>query len=223
MQHVARRGGAFARAVAGRQALDELRRARAAARPRPVRAAGRAVGVRGTVAVGRDRVDEGQRGDLAVEREGGDRRSAGRPAREVDGALDPERLEQRLRVVGPVAQAAGGVDRQRLGVAEAAHVGRDQAIAVRRALEQVLVEAARREVAVQQHDGDAVGGAGLEVVGAQAAGLDRVLGHRAITVAPARRSPRRAGRARPGGRAPAARRRPARRRGAPRRRPPRPR
>ena len=61
----------------------------AAARPRPVRAAGRAVGARGTVAVGRHRVDEGQRGDLAVEREGGDRRAAGRPAHEVDGARRP--------------------------------------------------------------------------------------------------------------------------------------
>ena len=47
------------------------------------------------------------------------------PAR-CTGRVDAERAQQRGGVVGPVAQAAGGVDRDALGVAEAAHVGRDQ-------------------------------------------------------------------------------------------------
>ena len=72
------------------------------------------------------------------------------------GAVDAERVQQRRGVVGPVAQPAGGVDRQRLGVPEPAHVGREQPVARGRDVEEVLEEAARREVAVQQHDRDAV-------------------------------------------------------------------
>ena len=94
--------------------------------------------------------------DRALEREGGDRRAAGRPADEVRRRVDAQRAQQRGGVVGPVAQPARGVDRHALGVPEPAHVGREQAVARRRVVEQVLVEAAGREVAVDQDDRDAV-------------------------------------------------------------------
>ena len=93
-----------------------------------------------------------------------DRRAAGRPADEVRRRRDPERVQQRRGVVGPVAQPAGGVDRQRLGVPEPAHVGREQPVARGRDVEEVLEEAAGREVAVQQHDRDPVLGPGLDHV-----------------------------------------------------------
>ena len=65
---------------------SEVRVAGAAARAGEVREAGRAVGQRAAVAVGRDRVDEGQRDDRAVDRIERDRRAARRPADQVRAA-----------------------------------------------------------------------------------------------------------------------------------------
>ena len=90
------------------------------------------------------------------------------------GVSTAERVHQRRGVVGPVAQAARGVDRHVLGVPEPAHVRGDQPVAVRRALEQVLIEAAGGQVAVDQDDRNPVLGPGFDDVHPQAIGVDAV-------------------------------------------------
>jgi hypothetical protein len=100
-----------------------------------------------------------------------DRRPGRRPADEVGGGLDAERVEQGRRVVRPVREAAGGVEGLGLGVPEAAHVRRDHPEALGDPRHQVLVEAARGEVAVQQHQRNAVRRPGLEVVHPEAVGV----------------------------------------------------
>ena len=166
----ARRRRRLGAAVAGGQALDELGADHAAPGAGVVGRARRAVRARAAEAVGRDRVDQRDRGDGVVDREQRGGGAAGRPAGDVHRAVDAERGQQRVGVVGPVAQAARGVDRLALAVAEAAHVRSDQAVAVGRF--DVREEAAGREVSVQQHDGDPVLGPRLDEVRAQAPGVD---------------------------------------------------
>ena len=101
-------------------------------RPRRRRATRAAVGaLRAAEAVRRHGVDEDQRRDEvgAVEQQLHDHAAAHAPADEVRGP-DVERVEQRDEVVGEVAQAARGVDRLGLALAEAAQVGRDAAEAL---------------------------------------------------------------------------------------------
>ena len=142
--HAARRGRRVRAAVAGREPLREVGVARAAARAREVGEAGRAVGAHAAVAVGRDRVDQGQRGDRPVERVGGDRRRR-RSTSPPGAAAARSRARARARArrrpsrAGPRVASIGA----RLAVAEAAHVRGQEAIALRRTGQQVLVEAAR--------------------------------------------------------------------------------
>src|SRR5579864_8473381 len=77
-----------------------------------------------------------------------------------------------MSVIGPIAHAAGAVDGNTLCVAEAAHVGRDDPVLLRRARHQVLEKAAGREVAVDHDHRDPVLRSGLDVAHAQPAGLD---------------------------------------------------
>ena len=163
--------------VALGDATREVRAARAASGAGVVGAARRPVAPHAAVPVGRDRIDERERGDRTAGRERRDRGAARGPAGEVHRPGDAEGVEQRGGVVGPVAQAARGVDRHVLGVAEAAHVGRDQAQARRGARHEVLVEAAGREVAVKQDDGHAVGRPRLDPVHAQAFGRGGLRAH----------------------------------------------
>ena len=100
----------------------------------------------------------------------------------MERPFDAERADQRVHVVGPVAQAVGGLDRQPLGVAETPHVGRQQAIALRRAVEQVLEEAPRGEVAVDEDDRDAVLGTGLDELDPEPIGVDEVRAHGRVSV-----------------------------------------
>ena len=66
-----------------------------------------------------------------------------------------------MHVVGHVAEAAGGVDRLRVGeTEEAAQVGRDDPDVVGQRLRDVAPEAPGREVAVDEQHRPAVGGAG---------------------------------------------------------------
>jgi hypothetical protein len=181
---VARGAVAVLGTVARRQPGDELRVARAAAGAGEVVEVGRAVERRRAIAVRADRVDQGQTGDGVLEREGGDRAAARRPADEVGRGGDAECLEQRERVVGPVAQPARGVDRHPLAVPEPAHVRRQQAIARGSVVEQVLEEPAGREVAVDEDDRDAVLRPGLDEGELQARRGDAVRTHRARVSAP---------------------------------------
>jgi hypothetical protein len=82
-----------------------------------------------------------------------------------------------MSVVGPVREAAGGVDRKALGVAEAPHVGSEEAIAVGRAGHHVLVEAGGGQVAVDQDHGRAVGGARFQVMDPETVGRDLLRAH----------------------------------------------
>ena len=110
VHHVPDRRRALVRRVARGQPAHHLRVGGAAAGARAVREAGGAVGQRAAVAV-RGPVDEGQRGDRMVHRVPGDRRApVDQPTR--CGLVDAQRPDQRERVVGPVGQAPGGVQRR---------------------------------------------------------------------------------------------------------------
>jgi hypothetical protein len=89
--------------------------------------------------------------------------AAGRPSDQVHRTSDADRIDQRVRVVSPIAKAARGVDGDLLSVAEPAHVRRDQPIPCGRTRHEVLEEPPRGQVAVDQHDWHAVRRTRLDV------------------------------------------------------------
>ena len=123
---------------------------------------------------GGNRVDEGQGCGRVAHRVGGDGGAAGRPSHQVRRGVDPQGLDQRPGVLGPVVQPAGGVDRGRVGPPERAHIGGDEQVPVGCVTPEVLVEAPGGQVPVDHHHGDAVGWAGSVIVGAEPAGGDRM-------------------------------------------------
>src|SRR6202795_930793 len=145
-----------------------------AAGSRVIGKAGRAVQLDPSESVRGDGVDESQRGYRPVYGVVGDRCTARGPTDQVYGTPNAKSPHQREGVVGPIAQSPGPIDRIGLRVAEAAHVGSDQAVAGGRARHQVLKEAAGGQVAVDHDNRHAVLWAGLDVAHAQAVGFDVV-------------------------------------------------
>src|SRR3979411_1355891 len=72
-------------------------------------------------------------------------------------------MHQRECIVGPITQAARGVDRKSVRIAESTHVRRDDSVALWRSGHQVLVKTTCREVSVDHYDGHSVGRSGLQV------------------------------------------------------------
>src|SRR5438105_757900 len=99
--------------------------------------------------------------------------AAHRPARHVHRLAPPaKRSDQRLDVVGPVGQAAGGIDGFGFRAAKATKVRRDRAKAVRQLRGHVAPETAGDEVAVNEQERHAVLWSADPAAGAQSISVD---------------------------------------------------
>ena len=163
-------------------------RCRRRCRPRPGRPACPSEPAGAAEPVRRDRRDQRERGDPAgrVDDRLHDHAAAEAPADQVD-PVQPERVEQRGQVVGPVPHPAGRVHRLRVGVAEPAQVDRQRPVRRRQRQHRRLPEQARGHVAVHEQHRRPLAVPGLQHVlgqprGRHPAGRDagHQRGHRAL-------------------------------------------